>query len=83
MSDSVTTRLDAPYAQQPETRAAAVRALVRLGAADLLDMLGLVDVPERDLQACPVCGHRRESDGRPCRRRTCEAGSKRRAMGGP
>lgn len=41
--DFVTTRLDAPYAQQPATRAAAARVLERLGATDLLEILGLVE----------------------------------------
>lgn len=69
MSDSVTTRLDAPYAQQPETRAAAVRALVRLGAADLLEILGLVEpapVAPKPVAHCPR-GHVLPSHG-VCRR---------------
>lgn len=54
MSDSITTQLDAPYAQQPATRAAARRVLDRLGAADLIGILGLDDVPEPEPK--PVCG---------------------------
>jgi hypothetical protein len=38
--------LDRPYARQPATRAAAVRVLERLGAADLIPMLGLDDADE-------------------------------------
>lgn len=45
MSDSLTTRLDTPYAQQPETRAAAVRYLERTGNLDVAMALGLVDDP--------------------------------------
>ena len=45
MSDSLTTRLDVPYAQQPETRAAAVRYLERTGNADVAVILGLVEDP--------------------------------------
>lgn len=45
MSDSLTTRLDTPYAQQPETRAAALRYLERTGNLDVATILGLVDDP--------------------------------------
>jgi hypothetical protein len=81
VADSVATQLDRPYAQQPETRAAAVARVSREEQADmLLDMLGLVD------QACPLvidgrhcCPSCRKplpdpiSNGgrKPCRRRAC------------
>lgn len=44
MSDLDVT-LDRPYAQQAETRAAAVRYLKRTGNADVLEALGLVADP--------------------------------------
>lgn len=76
------TQLDRPYAQQPDTRAAAARYLTRSGNADLLDVLGLVDnagpLVIDGRQACPRC--RRPlpdpiSNGghKPCRRRACVA----------
>lgn len=78
MSDSVTTKLDVPYGQQPETRAAAVRVLERLGAIDLIEMLGLGDVPEStepagDRPLCRNCNRPVALDGR-CRRSSCYPG---------
>lgn len=55
MADAVVTRLDKPYGQQPETRAAAVAHLVRSGYADILAALGLADVPAPPPGACPYC----------------------------
>lgn len=82
MSDSVTTKLDVPYGQQPETRAAARRVLDRLGAADLIDVLGLVDNTEPakrfaddGRRLCPDCGKPFPSDDRAkCRRNACSKG---------
>lgn len=45
MSGNLETQLDMPYVRQPETRALAVRGLIRRDASDLLEMLGLVDDP--------------------------------------
>jgi hypothetical protein len=46
VSDSLTTRLDVPYGQQPETRAAAMRYVSRQEDAELLlQALGLTDDP--------------------------------------
>lgn len=42
--------VDRPYAQQPETRALAVRVLMRRGAGDLIEVLGL------NAPTCPNCG---------------------------
>lgn len=80
MSDSITTQIDTTGPVSDTTRAAAASYLTRTGNADLLDMLGLTAAPVA-LHTCPVCGNRRESDGRPCRRRTCAAGSQRRLGG--
>jgi hypothetical protein len=78
VSDSVTTKLDVPYGQQPETRAAARRVLARRGAADLFDILGLVDpepaprFADDGRRLCPNCGQPLPSDGRTsCRRAPC------------
>jgi hypothetical protein len=71
MGESITTRLDAPYGQQPKTRAAAIRVLTRTGNADLIEILGLTE-PEPPAPAppkgthCPK-GHRLPSHGI-CRR---------------
>lgn len=81
MTESITTKVDTSVRVSDNTRATAVRYLVRSGNADLLDMLGLAVAPVA-LHTCPVCGNQRESDGRPCRRRTCAAGSTRRKIGG-
>lgn len=74
MSDAVVTRLDKPYAQQPETRAAATRYLERTGNADLLGPLGLVDEPPPS-PVCPVCGRRltkaKLGGFNPCQRQLC------------
>lgn len=40
---SIATHLDQPYAQQPETRAAALRFLERTGNGDVAKMLGLIE----------------------------------------
>lgn len=80
MSDSITTQIDTTGPVDDTTRAAAASYLTRTGNADLLDILGLAVAPVA-LHTCPVCGNRRESDGRPCRRRTCAAGSQRRLGG--
>lgn len=83
MSGNLNTQIDKPYAQQPETRAAAVRVISHeADAALLLDMLGLVDKPGPLLidgrQACPRCEQPLPdpiSNGgfKPCRRRACVA----------
>jgi hypothetical protein len=78
MGESITTRLDAPYGQQPETRAAAVRVMQRLGATDLIEILGLDDTPAEDPNLCPDCQQPLDSTGRPCRRRSCPTGRERR-----
>jgi len=81
MGESITTRLDEPYNQQPATRAAAVRVLQRLGAADLIEILGLDDTPPPPgptptgtnhgdgTLRCSKCRHRTRADGI-CRRKT-------------
>lgn len=74
-------KLDRPYAQQPETRAAAVRVLERMGAGDLVDVLGLDQVePERPRVIkmggrlkCAVCWCPVRGDGI-CRQRKCGGG---------
>lgn len=80
--NNLETHLDRPYAQQPATRAAAVRVLERTGNADLAEVLGLVDEPGPLVidgrQACPRC-HKPLPDPiangghKPCRRRACVA----------
>jgi hypothetical protein len=88
VGESITTRLDAPYGQQPETRAAAVRVLTRLGAADVIEILGLDDIPTAgDTPAavpagrntCASCHRPLNADGRACRRVTCATGRTRHA----
>jgi hypothetical protein len=78
VSDAVVTRLDRPYAQQPETRAAATRYLERTGNADLLAALGLGD-DEPPPSPCPVCGRplRKDKLGghKPCPRQLCGGGA--------
>ena len=79
---NLSTHLDRPYAQQPATRAAAVRYLTRTGNVDLIEVLGLADEPGPLVvggrQCCPRCrkplpdpitngGHK------PCRRPACLA----------
>jgi len=82
VADAVVTRLDRPYGQQPETRAAAVRYLERTGNADVLGALGLVDEPEPPTvagrQVCPRCGKPlpdpiANGGHKPCRRSACRA----------
>lgn len=81
MGESITTRLDMPYNQHPDTRAAAVRVMRRLGAVDLVEVLGLDDTPPppdpvrtgvlmggSSLQ-CSKCKQRTRADGI-CRRKT-------------
>jgi hypothetical protein len=80
------THLDRPYAQQPDTRAAATRYLERTGHADLLDVLGLGPEPDGPSvidgrECCPSCGKPLPdpvSNGgrKPCRRRACVNGDK-------
>lgn len=76
------TQLDRPYAQQPATRAAAVRFLERTGNGDLIAMLGLVDEPKPTVvggrQLCPRCGKPlpdpiANGGHKPCRRAACRA----------
>lgn len=80
------TRLDAPYAQQPETRAAAAAYLTRTGNADLIDMLGLhgtdlgSEFDEKGRRLCPACGGPLRPDRSLCRRLTCERGPKSREV---
>lgn len=51
------TPVDRPYAQQPETRAAARRRLDREPDAELLiDALGLGDDAGPRVRDCPFCG---------------------------
>jgi hypothetical protein len=81
MGESITTRLDIPYNQQPATRAKAVRVMQRLGAADLIEALGLDDTPPPPEPArtginlgggslrCSKCRQRTRADGI-CRRKT-------------
>ncbi|GIE75776.1 hypothetical protein Aph02nite_17260 [Actinoplanes philippinensis] len=81
MGESITTRLDEPYNQQPETRAAAVRVLTRTGNADLIEILGLDDTPPPPDPVrtginmgggslrCSKCRQRTRADGI-CRRKT-------------
>lgn len=59
MGESITTRLDEPYARQPETLAAAARYLTRTGNADVLEILGLADpTPEPvDPGTCGICNN--------------------------
>lgn len=86
MADSITTRLGLPYNQQPETRAQAVRVLNRLGAADLIEVLGLDDdqpsgsrFASDGRRLCPACEYPLPTDGRAgCRRNECERGPKSR-----
>ena len=77
MSDSVVTHVDRPYAQQPATRAAAIRYLERKGCTDLLAMLGLVEEPPPSPE-CPVCGRRltkaKLGGFNPCQRQICAGG---------
>lgn len=86
MSGDLQTQLDMPYARQPETRAAALRALLERGAADLVDMLGLGDEPDGPLLvagriACPACGRPYRDDGRrSCRTPACDLGPKSRGV---
>lgn len=57
MSSNPVTAVDRPYAQQPETRAAARRRVEREPQAELLiDMLGLRDDAEPVSRDCPFCG---------------------------
>lgn len=77
MSDSLTTRLDRPYGQQPATRAAALRVLEARDALDLVEALGLGPEPERPAyifiggrQRCAVCWAPVRADG-VCRQRVC------------
>lgn len=82
MSDSITTHLDAPYGQQPETRAAARRVLDRLGATDLLDMLGLDDTPPPEpapIVTCPTCRNIAPKHGVCRRSRQCRADAEKAA----
>jgi len=78
VGDAVVTRLDRPYGQQPETRAAATRYLERTGNADLLAALGLIDDEQPTRPACPTCGQPlgkgKHGGYRPCQRRTCQGG---------
>jgi hypothetical protein len=76
MSDAVVTRLDRPYAQQPETRAAAQRRIAREPDADmLLAAFGLADDEPPPSPTCPVCGRplRKDKLGghKPCPRQLC------------
>ena len=73
MAGDLSTRLDQPYARQPQTRADAARYLRRKSYADLLPMLGLADEPERDRGVCRKCSRPLSLDGR-CRRRSCYPG---------
>lgn len=51
------TAVDRPYAQQPETRAAARRRLAREPDAELLiDALGLGEADGPRNRDCPLCG---------------------------
>lgn len=79
MSDAVVTRLDRPYGQQPETRAAATRYLERTGNADLAAALGLTDDEQPVRPACPTCeqplGKAKNGGWRPCQRKTCKDGA--------
>lgn len=78
---NLTTQLDRPYAQQPATRAAAVRVISGQDQAEmLLDMLGLVE-PDRgpgERPDCPACGRPRQKDKvggwRACQRKACIGG---------
>lgn len=85
MSD-LQTPIDRPYAQQPETRAAALRFLERTGNADVAAALGLVDADTEPDElpdfyrtpsgyfACRACKQRTRTDG-VCRRADCHRGS--------
>lgn len=79
MADAVVTRLDRPYGQQPETRAAATRYLERTGNADLAAALGLTDDEQPTHPACPACERPliKDTHGgwRSCGRRTCKEGA--------
>lgn len=79
MADAVVTRLDRPYGQQPETRAAATRYLERTGNADLLGALGLVDEEQPAHPVCPACDRplikSKQGGWRSCHRRTCKEGA--------
>jgi hypothetical protein len=86
MGESITTRLDMPYNQQPATRAKAVRVMQRLGASDLIEVLGLDDTPATPTEpgtptgrnTCPTCHQPLNADGRACRRVRCATGRTRR-----
>jgi hypothetical protein len=79
----MSTHLDVPYAQQPKTRAAAIRVVSREeGAQELLMMLGLVDDDRPTVggrPTCPTCGRPRptaKTGGyRPCQRDLCSGGA--------
>jgi hypothetical protein len=83
----VSTHLDKPYGQQPETRAAAVRVLRRQpDAEDLMAILGLDDVelerPEpppyvviNGRTCCATCRQQVRADG-VCRYRNCAVGAR-------
>lgn len=75
MGESITTRLDEPYNQQPETRAAAVRVLTRTGNADLLEILGLAEPTPPAPKPDGFCaqGHQLPSHGVCRRSRQCRA----------
>ncbi len=78
---NISTQLDRPYAQQPDTRAAAVRVVSRQDQAGmLLDMLGLAE-PDREPGGrpdCPACGRPRQRTKdvgwKPCQRKACIGG---------
>lgn len=82
---SIETRVDRPYGQQPETRAAATRYLERTGNTDLIPLLGLDDqadeetvVDEDGRRVCPTCGKPlpdpiANGGNKPCQRRACKA----------
>lgn len=81
--------LDRTYLD-PETRAAAVRVLVGMDAADIVEILGLTEVVTHcptcrqaiDVcPKCPACGLPYPPDGRSaCRRAKCELGPKARGV---
>lgn len=58
MSDSLATHVDKPYNMQPETREKAIRNLKRLGAEDLIEMLGLDQPRELQPLSAPRAGYK-------------------------
>lgn len=88
--------LDKPYAQQPETRAAAVRFLERSGNTDVAEALGLVEDPIAAARSrakaaaelhgkgvngvCPICGNGLPSHGVCRRREGCREAARARGL---